>query len=223
MRHARQRLISLAPALLSLVLAAWSASLGRDGAALQPHGRDTLGDEAGLTTATAESKSVPSVHNASPSFAPVEGVEKAELSAQPGGVFGGRFGAEAIDPDWAPQMAATLDSVVRSLGRTTRDVRVECRTTACRAVILHYPSFFAMDESARNDVLISLVGDLRKVMGPGVEASLGLDEFSAFGLVELSPDKPLGSLPPEEAYGTAFYFTRASRRDESEGSGAIRN
>jgi hypothetical protein len=205
-------------ALILLALAVWSVNPERDDVPSLPDRSEPSDEEvrAPSPVSGAESDPTLSIPAATASIGSAGQEGRAELADVQEFSVGGRFEAEPVDPDWAPRMAATLDNVVRSLGGAAREVKVECGSSRCRAIILHYPSLFALDEDARNDVLLALMDDFGDAMGPSVVASLGLDEAFAVGLVELSPDEPLGSLPPEEAYGTVFVFTRASLPNSSD-------
>lgn len=202
-----------------IALGVWSVGSWNDGASSQRDYAELPVNEVQVSSPMSGAESNPplNVQNATPSTGSAGREGRAELSeAQESSVGGPFFASEPVDPDWAPRMAATLDSVVRSLSATAREVKVECGSSRCRAIVLHYPSLFALDEAARNDVLVALMDDFGDAMRPDVVASLGLDDALAIGLVELSPREPLGSLPPEDAYGTVFVFTRASLPNASD-------
>ena len=111
-------------------------------------------------------------------------------SARYGRRMGGRFDKEAVDPDWAPQMAATIDSVLRSMGGYVRDARVDCFTTGCRAVAYYRPSFYLLDETVRAREATSLMTTFESAMAPLIEASPRLDGITGLGVAMISPEWP---------------------------------
>ena len=206
MTRSMQRLGISLLVLILLALGVWSTSLWND-ERLEPFGNEAhRGPQ--ISGSEPDASGGPEAGSApiEPSLQ-YEGDETSEESETP---FRVTFETEPVDPDWAPRMAATLDSVIRSLGGPIRDVKVECRSIHCRAEILHYSSLFELDEAGRNDVLKSLLDNFSEEMRPSVESSLGVDWTSGAALGELSPDKRLGSLPPEDAYGTVLNFTRVA-------------
>jgi len=105
--------------------------------------------------------------------------------------YGERIAAEAVDPDWAPQMEATLDSLIRSLGSPVRDVKeVECRTSECRAVVLLQPSIFFMEEEERNEAVLALFGEFEEAVKPVIEAWTRFTEATGAALVQISEERP---------------------------------
>jgi hypothetical protein len=105
--------------------------------------------------------------------------------------YGERSAAEPVDPDWAPQMEATLDSLIRSMGSPVGDVKeVECRTTKCRAVVLLQPSLFLMEEEERNEAIVAFFDEFNRVMEPVIEASTRFTKTTGVALVQISEERP---------------------------------
>ena len=60
-----------------------------------------------------------------------------------------RLAAEPVDATWAPQAEAVIDNALRSVGGYLRDVKVNCRTTRCGAIVLYRPELFALDSEQK--------------------------------------------------------------------------
>jgi len=105
--------------------------------------------------------------------------------------YGERSAAEPVDPDWAPQTEAALDSLIRSMGSPVSDVReVECWTTKCRAVVLFQPSLFLMEEEERNEAVLTFLYEFEEAMEPVIEASTRFAKTTGVAFVQISEERP---------------------------------
>lgn len=118
---------------------------------------------------------------------------------------------EPWDQTWAPQVAATIDNTIRSMGGYIRDIHVNCRTTRCGAVILYRSEFFALDEEVLEGELNSMLQKLNALQVV-VQGSQRLTSYTAAGLVDLTTTNFDGS-NPAESLGTTVSFVSQSRQD----------
>ncbi|MDX1563602.1 MAG: hypothetical protein R3305_11780 [Gammaproteobacteria bacterium] len=120
--------------------------------------------------------------------------------------------SELVDPLWAPDMEATIDGSIRSIGSLIADVEVECRTMRCRALIFFQPSLFQLEEPKVRSHVMTTFDRLNEIGDTLIRQSDRLDEASGMGFVGLGEltDRPIDEFNQHEFTAIIWHIGAAS-------------
>jgi hypothetical protein len=98
-----------------------------------------------------------------------------------------RYETEPIDPEWAPQMTKTIQDLLDTmeLEHLQQTPSIECRTSACRVILVFDETFASMDRQSREDIFIPLGRRFSEGIDPVVASSGG--RLNARGSILAAP------------------------------------